>query len=62
MSAPRQLAVIFLGTCGEIGARSRQHRRRSSVIVERGDARVMMCTWVTARRSTALSSADVVEP
>ncbi|UQR64582.1 MBL fold metallo-hydrolase [Bradyrhizobium sp. C-145] len=42
MSATQQLAIIFLGTRGEIDARSRQHLRHSSVMIERGGARVMI--------------------
>ena len=42
MSRTRQLVITFLGTRGEIEARSRQHRRHSSMLVERGSARVMI--------------------
>lgn len=37
-----ELAVTFLGTRGEIEARSRRHRRHSSLMVARGRARVMI--------------------
>jgi Beta-lactamase superfamily domain len=42
MTDTTQLVVTFLGTRGEIEARSRQHRRHSSIIVECSGARVMI--------------------
>lgn len=41
-SAKGALALTFLGTRGEIAIRSRQHRRHSSLLVERAGARIMI--------------------
>jgi phosphoribosyl 1,2-cyclic phosphodiesterase len=42
MTTAGHFAVTFLGTRGEIEARSRLHRRHSAIIVERGKTRVMI--------------------
>ncbi len=37
-----EIELIFLGTRGEIKARSRRHRRHSALLVKRGHARIMI--------------------
>lgn len=36
------IKLMFLGTRGEIDARSRRHRRHSSLLIQDGDARIMI--------------------
>src|SRR6185437_9409201 len=42
VSADGALALTFLGTRGEIDIRSRRHKRHSSLLVQRGKARIMI--------------------
>jgi phosphoribosyl 1,2-cyclic phosphodiesterase len=53
--------LTFLGTRGEIDVRSRQHRRHSAALVQRGDARVMIdCGKDWLRRLRAVASTAIV--
>jgi ribonuclease BN (tRNA processing enzyme) len=48
--------LTFLGTRGEINARSRRHRRQSSALVRHGDARIMIdcgADWLDRVRAIA---------
>src|SRR5688572_4404144 len=55
------IAVTFLGTRGEIEARSRRHRRHSSVIVQQAGTRVMIdCGADWLRLFTRLAPTAIV--
>jgi ribonuclease BN (tRNA processing enzyme) len=55
------VTLTFLGTRGEIEARSRQHRRHSAALVQSGDARIMIdCGKDWLRRLRALGPTAIV--
>ncbi|HEU4476253.1 MAG TPA: MBL fold metallo-hydrolase [Methyloceanibacter sp.] len=50
------IELIFLGTRGEIRARSRRHRRHSALLIRRGSARIMIdcgADWLKAVKRVA---------
>lgn len=52
----KKIELIFLGTRGEIKARSRRHRRHSALLVRRGRARIMIdcgADWLKRLKSVA---------
>jgi phosphoribosyl 1,2-cyclic phosphodiesterase len=51
-----KIDLTFLGTRGEIEAKSRRHRRHSALLIERGRARIMVdcgADWLTKLKSVA---------